>query len=231
MTLVRIAKDWNWPNLLRQTPQCKGIWDGVEFTLDPVEECDYLIILNNRMKETITVRCLRENIWALMQEPYMSGHNDWMVEGHENFFKVFTHHIPDNDARYIVSPPAIPWHVNKTFDQLISSAVPEKPKLISWVVGDAADLPGHMKRLSFLRFLQHKSTLDIDLFGRRFNILKTSGTVWHRTGIPLQLKTAAATITGRRSLPTAFLPGRFLSIMVVRIWKSISRRSLLSESI
>ena len=166
MTLVRIAKDWDWPNLLRQTPLCKGVWDGVEFTLDPVEECDYLIMLNNRMKETITVRCLRENIWALMQEPYMSGHNDWMVEGHENFFKVFTHHIPDNDARYIVSPPAIPWHVNKTFDQLISSAVPEKPKLISWVVGDAADLPGHMKRLSFLRFLQHKSTLDIDLFGR-----------------------------------------------------------------
>jgi len=166
MTLVRIVKDWNWPDLLRQTPLCKGIWDGIEFTLDPVEECDYLIMLNNRMKENITVKCLRKNIWALMQEPYMRGHNDWMVEGHESFFKIFTHHIPADDARYVVSPPAIPWHVNKTFDQLVSSAVPEKPKRISWVVGDATDLPGHMKRLSFLRFLQQESTLDIDLFGR-----------------------------------------------------------------
>jgi len=166
MTLVRIVKNWDWPDLLRQTPSNEGIWDGVEFTLDPLVECDYLIILNNRMKEDIRVRCPWKNVWALMQEPYLRGHNDWMVEGHESFSKVFTHHIPADDARYVVSPPAIPWHVNKTFDQLISSAVPDKPKRISWVVGNATDLPGHVKRLSFLRLLQQESTYDIDLFGR-----------------------------------------------------------------
>lgn len=166
MTLVRILKDWDWPDLLRQTPRSKGEWDGIQFTLDPVEECDYLIMLNNRMKEDFTVKCLPENIWALMQEPYLRGHNDWMVEGHENFYKVFTHHLPSKDPKYVVSHPAIPWHVNKTFDQLSSSKVPEKLKTISWIVGDATDLPGHIKRLSFLRFLQKETILDIDLFGR-----------------------------------------------------------------
>ena len=166
MTLVRILKDWDWPDLLRQTPGFKGEWDGIQFTLDPAEECDYLIMLNNRMKEDFTVKCPPKNIWALMQEPYLRGHNDWMVERHEKFYKVFTHHLPSKDPKYVVSHPAIPWHVNKTFDQLSSSKVPEKLKTISWIVGDATDLPGHIKRLSFLRFLQGEDTLDIDLFGR-----------------------------------------------------------------
>ena len=166
MTLVRILKDWDWPNLLRQTPGSEGCWEGIQFTLDPVEECDYLILLNNRMKEDARMKCPPEHIWALMQEPYMRGHNDWMVEGHGIFHKVFTHHLPSKDPKYVVSHPAIPWHVDKTFDQLISLKVPEKIKTISWIVGDATDLPGHVKRLSFLRFLQNQDILDIDLFGR-----------------------------------------------------------------
>ena len=175
MTLVQILKDWDWPNLLRQTPDSKGRWNGVQFTLDPVEECDYLIMLNNRMKEDITVKCPPENIWALMQEPYMRGHNDWMVEGHEKFYKIFTHHLSSKDPRYVVSHPAIPWHINRTFDQLVSSKIPDKIKTISWVVGDATDLPGHIKRLSFLRFLQQDSTLDIDLFGRAVQYIEDKG--------------------------------------------------------
>ena len=46
MTLAFIIKDWDWPNLLRQTPGRKGIWDGIQFTLNPAEKCDYAIILN-----------------------------------------------------------------------------------------------------------------------------------------------------------------------------------------
>jgi hypothetical protein len=166
MTLVRIVKDWDWPDLLRQTPSNEGVWDGIKFTLDPVEECDYLVMLNNRMQVDIKVRCPNENIWALMQEPYMKGHSDWMVEGHENFSKVFTHHLPSDDSKYVVSHPAIPWHVNKTFDQLVSCEIPPKSKTISWIAGDARDLPGHIKRWNLLNFIRQDKALNIDLFGR-----------------------------------------------------------------
>ena len=188
MTLVRILKDWDWPDLLRQTPNSKGEWDGIQFTLDPVEECDYLIMLNNRMKEDFTVKCPPENIWALMQEPYMRGHNDWMVERHDKFYKVFTHHLPSKDPKYVVSHSAIPWHVNKTFDQLASSKVPEKLKTISWIVGDATDLPGHIKRLSFLRFLQKETALDIELFGRAVQYIedKWDGLVPYRYSLAIE---------------------------------------------
>jgi len=188
MTLARILKDWDWPDLLRQTPGSEGRWEGIQFTLDPVEECDYLVLLNNRMKVDTTMKCPPEHIWALMQEPYMRGHNDWMVERHGIFNKVFTHHFPSIDSKYVVSHPAIPWHVDKTFDQLISLKVPEKKKTISWIVGDAADLPGHMRRLSFLRFLQKQKTLDIDLFGRAVKYIedKWDGLVPYRYSLAIE---------------------------------------------
>ena len=172
MTLVRIVKDWDWPDLMRQTPGHKGVWDGIQFTTDPVEECDFLLMLNNRMKTDINVRCQKDHIWAIMQEPYVKGFNDWMVEGHGFFSRVFTHHVPGQEGKYVVSQPAIPWHINRSFDELISCSVPDKPKKLSWIVGHARDLPGHMKRLAFLRLLQADRSLDIDLFGRAIHYIE-----------------------------------------------------------
>ncbi|MBN2688847.1 MAG: hypothetical protein JXR85_11830 [Deltaproteobacteria bacterium] len=172
MTLVRIVKDWDWPDLLRQTPGGKGIWQEITFTLDPVGECDYLLMLNNRMKEEVTIKCPRENVWALMQEPYLRGHSDWLVEGHDSFSRVFTHIRPYDDDKYVTSHPAIPWFVNRTYDQLVSMDIPPKSKKLSWVVGNATDLPGHLKRLSFLHLLQEDASLEIDLFGRAVHYIE-----------------------------------------------------------
>lgn len=166
MTLVRIVKDWDYPNLMRQTPDQKGIWGEIKFTLDPIETCDVLVLLNTRMKMETRAICPRENIWAIIQEPYMKGFNDWIVEKHEHISKVFTNYLPREDIKYISSHPALPWHVNKTFDELLSLPVPKKTKTISWIVGNAMDLPGHFKRLSFLKFIQQVDNFEIDLFGR-----------------------------------------------------------------
>jgi hypothetical protein len=164
--LVRIAKDWDWPDLLRQTPGGDGVWDGIRFTADPVEECDYLIVLNNRMKTDLRVRCPERNVWAIMQEPYVWGFTDWMVEGHESFSRVYTNHVSAGNVKYVASHPALPWHVLRSFDELTSYTVPSNSREVSWVVGNCRDLPGHMKRLSFLRFLQREGSLPIDLYGR-----------------------------------------------------------------
>ena len=172
MTLVRIIKNWDWPDLMRQTPGRQGIWDHIQFTVDPVEECDFVVMLNNNMKCGNIVRCPKENIWALMQEPYIKGFTDWMAERHESFFHVYTHHIPSNHPRYIVSQPALPWHVNKSFDQLSQMDIPAKSKVISWIVGNAMDIPGHIKRRSFLQFIKNNAFIDIDLFGRAVRVIE-----------------------------------------------------------
>lgn len=172
MTLVHIVKDWEWTGLLRQTPSEKGIWDGIRFTLEPVEECDFLVMLNNRKRTTTRVRCPKENVWAIMQEPYIKYLYDWIIEGHEPFSKVFTHYLPSSDPKYIPSQPAIPWHVNRTFDQLVDEKIPDKLKAISWVTSKLTFLPGHKKKMAFLNFLKQNVTFDIDVFGRGIRYIR-----------------------------------------------------------
>ena len=50
--------------------------------------------------------------------------------------------------------------------------IPEKSKTLSWIVGNALSIPGHLKRLSFLRFIQDKSPVDIDLYGRAVRVIE-----------------------------------------------------------
>jgi len=166
MTLVRIVKDWDWPDLMRQTPGGAGVWDGIRFTLDEVEECDLLLVLNNRLRRAARARVPPGRVWALMQEPYVWGFTDWMVEGHEAFDRVYTNFPVDAGSRYVVSHPALPWHVARTFDELTACPVPPKKFAASWVVGYCRDLPGHMTRLAFLRYLQASGEQRIHLFGR-----------------------------------------------------------------
>jgi len=124
MITIGIAKDWDWPDLLRQTPGGKGVWEGMRFILNPEPTCDFLVVLNNKMKTETRAHCPPENVWCLMQEPYMKGHTDWMVEKLERFSRVLTHHVPSGQSKFAVSQPAIPWHVNKTFDQLVALEMP-----------------------------------------------------------------------------------------------------------
>ncbi|CAB5079458.1 hypothetical protein D3OALGA1CA_498 [Olavius algarvensis associated proteobacterium Delta 3] len=172
MTLVRILKDWDWPDLLRQTPGQSGMWDGIRFVLDPVPTCDYLVVLNNRMKTDTQVRCPPGHVWALMQEPYEPGFTDWLIERHDHFDRVFTHHIPGEDPRYVRCPPAIPWHVNKTFDELVAAPIPQKTQRLSWIVGDAMDLPGHFKRRLFLEKLLQDGEIDLELYGKAIRYIE-----------------------------------------------------------
>ena len=123
------------------------------------------------MKTAIKVTCPPQNIWVLMQEPYEMGFSDWMVEGHDLFSKVLTHHIPVDNPKYVASHPAIPWHVNRTFDQLTSCSIPEKLKGLSWVIGDAMDLPGHLRRWSFLEAVR-RAGLSIDVFGKKIQYIE-----------------------------------------------------------
>jgi hypothetical protein len=198
MITVGIAKDWDWPDLLRQTPGGKGVleWDAVYS--DPRTDCDFLVVLNNKMKVETRAQCPPENVWCLMQEPYMKGHTDWMVEKLEPYSRVLTHHVPFNHSKFTVSQPAIPWHVNKTFDQLVALEMPAKPKTLSWVVGNANDLPGHGKRLAFWNIFKKTAPWTLTSLEERFGSSKTNGTGWPLTNIPWPSKTAAAPTTGRR---------------------------------
>jgi hypothetical protein len=164
--LVRLVTNIKNLPLLRQSKSNKGIWDGVTFTFDPIKKFDYLLILNF-VSEDVVVTCPPENVWAIIQEPYLPQYFGWVKEGHSHFAKVFTPKIVNKTSKYIESHPALNWHVNKSYDELASmNSPPIKTKEVSWITSNKGDFPGHRKRMSFLSQISDYSPMNIDIYGK-----------------------------------------------------------------
>lgn len=174
--LVRIIKDWQYPDIYRQTPQWSGIWDGIEFTLKPVRVCDYVIVLNKVPKDT-KVYCAPENIWAIMQEP-PEKEREWIKNGFGDFAKIVTSDSSLIGKKFVHDCPALPWHVDRTYEQLSALERPRnKVDLVSWVTSNKGDKPGHKQRLQFLKAIEND--LQFDLFGHGFKPIKDKFNALH----------------------------------------------------
>lgn len=169
--LVRIIKNWDHEGLVEQSPGAKGIVDDIQFTTEPVTEPDYVIVLN-AVREPIKVSCPPENVWAVMQEPYVPGVFEWMVKGHGRYARVFTHHMFSDGGKYVASYPMLPWHVRKSYDELTAMAVPEKTKSLSSIISNKAFFAGHKKRLKFMDALREDRMLSIDMFGKGIQFIE-----------------------------------------------------------
>jgi Glycosyltransferase family 10 (fucosyltransferase) C-term len=166
LPLVRIAADYDCSRLPSQTPGKKGIWNGVRFTLDEVADCDYFVMLNNRNQASVQVRCPRAHVWCLIQEPYVPGQFDWMIENHDNFARVFAHHIPSGDPKYVRSHPALSWEIKATYDDLVAMTIPTKRRAISFIASTKTWLPGNRRRSALREFLMRTASDKVDVFGR-----------------------------------------------------------------
>jgi len=163
MTTVRILKDYAWP-LMRQSPGSKGVWDGVQFIENATPSCDYTIVLN-RVSSPETVECAPEHIWAVMQEP-PTEFCKAMHRGASFYHRVYTQDTTLSGPRYIHSHAALPWHVNKSYDELRACSIPHKPYALSCITSTIAVLEGQRTRLRFIEKLRQH--IDFELFGRGF---------------------------------------------------------------
>ena len=163
--LIRIVKHWSFPDLFRQTPAGLGVWNDIHFTLKPVDECDVLLVLNE-LREDINVRCPPENVWQLLQEPYVPDFLPWMRDGHCQFSRVYTHCPPTVHARYRKTHPLVPWHVGRSYDELMKKDLHFKNDRIVWVTSALQELPGHIKRYAFYRYLMELGWPDLGVWGR-----------------------------------------------------------------
>lgn len=169
---VKILKNWLEPELFRQLPNSSNnIWNNIQFTYDQSMETDYAIVLNYIPKGSEEILKNSKKIWAFMQEPCVNGINQWVEIGHEHFDRIYTHHIFNNESKYIPTQTCLPWHVDKTFDELINLKPIEKEKRISWIVSNLNYLPGHKLRMKLYDEVI-KQQLPIDIFGRGINPIK-----------------------------------------------------------
>lgn len=168
MTLVRIVKNWDCPDLLRQLPNGGGNWGGIQFTLEPVDQCDYLIVLN-RPSETFKIHCPPKQVWAIIQEP-PCGPFRLLHQGNSTYSRIYTSDTNLWGKRYIHSQPVLPWHVNRSYDFLHHCTIPKKERDLSWITSNIDVLPGHRRRLRFLEKIQ--GNIEFDLYGRGFRYIE-----------------------------------------------------------
>lgn len=168
MTLVRIVKNWDYPDLLRQLPNGGGNWGGIQFTLEPVDQCDYLIVLN-RPSETFKIHCPPKQVWAIIQEP-PCGPFRLLHQGNSTYSRIYTSETNLWGKRYIHSQPVLPWHVNRSYDFLHHCTIPKKERDLSWITSNIDVLPGHRRRLRFLEKIQ--GNIEFDLYGRGFRYIE-----------------------------------------------------------
>jgi hypothetical protein len=164
MTTVRIVKSWANPPLNRQTPQESGEWDGVYFTESAQEHCDYLIVINH-FASPITAQVPATNVWHMTQEPPVAL-RAYTRPTSPHFYCYFTPSTTEKSPLVVPTHTALPWHINRTYDQLKSASPIDKTNGLSWITSNLAHMSGHRQRLAFLRALQKK--VDFDLWGRGF---------------------------------------------------------------
>lgn len=165
MKTISILKNYDWP-LERQLPS-DNVLAGCKFVLDKVtQETDLVVVLN-----TTNIDIPKSiPIWCIMQEPPIMGMKEWH-KGHPRAEKVFTTDVSLIDNRkYILTPGGLPWHINKTLDELVTKNPQVKTKGLSFIVSNASSMVGHKKRLKFLNEIKGK--LDFDLFGKGHNYIK-----------------------------------------------------------
>ncbi|HEX3053269.1 MAG TPA: glycosyltransferase family 10 [Aggregatilineaceae bacterium] len=162
MTLVRIVKAWTWPDLNRQTPGGQGVWQDIQFSLDPVAQADYALVLNRAAADT-TLQTPPGHVWAVMQEP-PNEISQQMHFGDKVYDRIYTCDPQLHGRRYIPSQPALPWHVNREYDFLKQVPPPNKTRSLSWITSALKVTRGHRTRMLFLDRL--RSAIEFDLWGK-----------------------------------------------------------------
>ena len=167
--LVYIHRNYNYPNLLRQTPDHSGRWKDFEFTFEDIDEADCIVVLNHPIKN-IQMKCLPGGTFLIVQEPPYSDNQYFKL--HFRFYDVIVSGFQGD--RIINKQASLPWHVNKSYDELINiseNALLDKKNKVSWITSNNNIFPAHKTRLDFVDFLKNEE-FCFDLFGRGFQPLE-----------------------------------------------------------
>jgi hypothetical protein len=164
--LVYICSNYSYPDLLRQTPGGKGRWGDLQFTFEEVEECDFVIVINHPTKD-IRIKCRRNGKILLIQEPPYERNDYFRL--HFRFYDTIISGFTDKGSSQMLNTqPALPWHIDKSFDELSGLTVQgSKKDAVSFITSNSNIYPQHTVRLNFIDYMKSQS-FDFDLYGRGF---------------------------------------------------------------
>jgi hypothetical protein len=160
--LVKICRYYDYPNIIRQTPNQSFQWKGITFTEDDVESCDYLVILDYP-KNDFTVNVNPENILHICLEP-ANEISKYRQYANKNIAIIYNQ--IQNSGKFVNSQPALPWHVDGDYD-FFKNLLPtnlQKENKIAWVTSNQRNSIQHNQRMNFLDKISHLDFMQI--YGR-----------------------------------------------------------------
>jgi len=134
-------------------------WNNIQIVSE--EPCDYYCIIN---QPPSNLKIILENTIVFNMEPHMDKkshlwNEEWMNID-KNKFKWYGSH----DKHYNNNE----WHISKTYTELKNEEIIKDENLstiLSTVLSDKYKDPGHIKRVDFIKFLQLKNDIKVDVFG------------------------------------------------------------------
>ena len=135
------------------------IWNNIQIVSE--EPCDYYCIINQPPNN---LKLILENTIVFIMEPYMDKNlhmwnKDWLSID-KSIFKWYGSH----DKYYNNNE----WHLSKTYTELKNEEIIKDENLsniLSTVLSDKYKDPGQIKRIDFIKFLETKNDIQVDVFG------------------------------------------------------------------
>jgi GR25 family glycosyltransferase involved in LPS biosynthesis len=166
----------NWPDfddaLRFLTPGGTGVWNDVAFVPAGSMQTDWLGIFNQPRRRAVDFFGSANRVFFAIGEPPTRMHRPLHL-GQGRGTTVFTCErevaaLQGESRNYVLTPPMLrTWSVRRSFEQLSTVSLRDKPRRLSWITSNVSSLPGHRRRLEFLARL--RKNLEFDLYGRGFH--------------------------------------------------------------
>lgn len=167
MLKVKFDRNYNYPDIFRQSPGNKGIWNNLELISEG--DCDIYIVFNTTEKCDYKISCKEGGRILCMQEPPYDQKRHFL--NYQNDFDCIISHFDKTEVRNIRQPGMLPWFVEKTYDELkaLQLSELEKQNKVVWITSNRRGNPGHDARLTFLDLLQENKNPQIEIYGKGIN--------------------------------------------------------------
>lgn len=137
-------------------------WNNIKIVWE--EPCDYYCIINKPLNDNIYFDPKRTILFRM--EPLMENNvqiwgEKWSTNFYRNEFKYFGSH----DIHYNNNE----WHISKTYNQLLKEKIIKNEKLsniLSTILSSKYNDPGQKKRIDFVKFIENKGDIIIDVYGQ-----------------------------------------------------------------
>lgn len=143
--------------------------NDIKFFFDGSLDCDGFVILNQVVQNT-EFRAKPGMVLRINQEPYLPSIFPWQdckeSEGvvDQGWFRQRYHHGLSNLI--------LPWHVTNSLDEVIDNTHHPKVELMSSVVSNKINFPGHQSRHEFIQKARQLFDTDIQFFGKGIKFIE-----------------------------------------------------------